>query len=358
MASEELFGDHDISAMNETDVRELIVRPFLHALGYRQGTHANIRTEQKFSYSKAFLGHKNPDKDPELQGRADYICEVISYGRWVVEVKSPKRRLTQEDANQAHTYAAHPEVAGVYSLLTNGREFRLYQTSKPEEPQFSWPVSSTVDNLMMLRNLLGPEAIKAHFSKPLDLGKPLAIGFGSSARIVGGTLSYDRHLSDNALMNSAYQHLSGMRASVIGGKVERDEVGRIVAEIEIAGPYNGWDVANQSLGAAKQSFASADEYISTSVENPSIFQSHLSVSSPAGIKIELPFLGEQTTPFPMQMVVDTEAIGFVENGKFKGTFQNKYDVKVGGGGVRSPRLAGVPSHFDLLGEGTFEVVLG
>jgi hypothetical protein len=36
-----LFGEYD----DEADVREIIVRPLLHELGYRQGTQANIRTE-------------------------------------------------------------------------------------------------------------------------------------------------------------------------------------------------------------------------------------------------------------------------------------------------------------------------
>ena len=80
--------------MNETDVRETIVRPLLHALGYEYGTAAHIRTEVPLRYSKVFLGRKNPKKDPDLTGRADYVCEVVSYAKWVVEVKSPAADLT------------------------------------------------------------------------------------------------------------------------------------------------------------------------------------------------------------------------------------------------------------------------
>ncbi len=99
----DLFGDYDIDTMNEMDVRELIVRPLLHQLGYRQGTEANIETEKVLRYKKIFLGRKNPDKDPDLVGRADYTCKVLSYAGWVVEVKSPKHDLDVEDAYQAHT---------------------------------------------------------------------------------------------------------------------------------------------------------------------------------------------------------------------------------------------------------------
>src|ERR1019366_7057595 len=64
----------DFSSMNETDVREMIVRPLIESLGYRYGTEANIRTEQTLRYGMAFLGRKNPKRDPDLVGRADYIC--------------------------------------------------------------------------------------------------------------------------------------------------------------------------------------------------------------------------------------------------------------------------------------------
>jgi Type I restriction enzyme R protein N terminus (HSDR_N) len=95
----------DFSSMNETDVRETIVRPLIESLGYRHGTEANIRTEQTLRYGKTFLGRKNPKKDPDLVGRADYICEVISFGRWVVEVKSPAESITQDAVEQAHIFA-------------------------------------------------------------------------------------------------------------------------------------------------------------------------------------------------------------------------------------------------------------
>lgn len=155
-----MFGTYNLEAMNETDVREIIVRPFLHQLGYRQGTDANILSEKALRYSKVFLGRKNAKNDPDLSGRADYICDVVSFGRWTVEVKSPRQDLTIDDAHQAHTYAAHPEIGAIFSLLTNGHEFRLYRFSAPEVPIFTWNVEETEKYLMNIENLLSPEAIK------------------------------------------------------------------------------------------------------------------------------------------------------------------------------------------------------
>lgn len=98
-------------SMNETDVREAIVRPLLTQLGYAHGTVANIRTEVTLRYDRAFIGRKKPGKDPKLEGRADYICEAVTFGRWTVEVKPPNVPLSQDDVEQAHTYSAHPEIS-------------------------------------------------------------------------------------------------------------------------------------------------------------------------------------------------------------------------------------------------------
>lgn len=48
--------------MNETDVREAIVRPLLVRLGYGFGKFANIRTEVPLRYNQAFLGRKTQIK--------------------------------------------------------------------------------------------------------------------------------------------------------------------------------------------------------------------------------------------------------------------------------------------------------
>ncbi len=58
----------NFDAMNETDVREIIVRPLLQRLGYAHGTIANVRTEVPLRYDRAFLGRKQPKKDPPLAG--------------------------------------------------------------------------------------------------------------------------------------------------------------------------------------------------------------------------------------------------------------------------------------------------
>lgn len=349
----------NFAEMNETDVREHIVRPFLTSLGYAYGTAANIRTEQTFRYDRAFLGRKNQAKDPPLTGRADYILEVASYGRWVVEVKSPSEAITRDVVEQAHTYAAHPEVAAFYFLVTNGREFELYRTSRLEAPLMRWNWYDLEEVRLALVNLLGPEAIqrKARLLEP-DVGKPLAAGIGSSTRIIGGRVRYEDHASNHQLLNMG--QINGLELPVTGGRVDRIEDGRLHTHISIA---SGAHLAGlQELFGPTESFEfyASDEYISTNVERPTIFQNVYKKDIPAGQTIVVPVLGRISIPFGMNTLSETDAIGFVEGNIFKGTLELRYEISLDSiplqiKALLEARLGRLPQRLLAQGGGRFEV---
>jgi len=221
------------NTMNETDVRETIVRPLIERLGYRHGTDANIITEKTLRYEKAFLGRKNPKKDPPLVGRADYICEVVSFGRWVVEVKAPTESVSQDAVEQAHTYASHPEIAATFFLVTNGRTFQLYETSKLLEPALAWEYEDEDYNWLRLFNLLSPDAFRKRARLTLvDPGMPLGIGLASRLRIIGGTVTYEEHKGNHPFLQA--DSLNGMALPVVGGYVTRGDDRRIVGHLKMA----------------------------------------------------------------------------------------------------------------------------
>ena len=225
--------------MNETDVRETIVRPLIERLGYRHGTDANIITEKTLRYEKAFLGRKNPKKDPPLVGRADYICEVVSFGRWVVEVKAPAESVSQDAVEQAHTYASHPEIAATFFLVTNGRTFQLYETSKLLEPALAWEYEDEDDNWLRLFNLLSPEAFRKRARLTLvDPGMPLGIGLASRLRIIGGTVTYEEHKGNHPFLQA--DSLNGMALPVVGGYVTRGDDRRRIEMPPKGGAKKGW----------------------------------------------------------------------------------------------------------------------
>jgi len=350
----------DFATMTETDVREHIVRPFIERLGYRFGTDANIRTEVPLRYGKAFLGRKNPNKDPDLVGRADYVCDVISYGRWVVEVKSPREPLTQEVVEQAHTYAAHPEIAASHFLVTNGRGFKLYQTSRLESPVLAWSFEDTEDNFLRIRNFLDPDAFQSRAKANLpDPGNPLGKGLSSRLRVISGEISYEDLKGNDPFLRGS--PIDGLRLPVLGGSVYRTEDKRILGHIEISKPAPLITIGEHELSDAFD-FFSASEFISDDPEHPTIFQNLVSKVQPAGKQINIPGLGRVPTQFGFSYTAFTEAIGYVAGGMFVGMMRLLCDIDYSkmGSQVRqalAPRLGTIPDRSRTTGTGRFRVSL-
>lgn len=338
-----MFETYDIDAMNETDVREVIVRPMLHRLGYRQGSSANIRTELTLRYSKTFLGRKK-DTDRDLVGRADYICEVLGAAKWVVEVKAPDVALTLDDAHQAHSYAAHPEVAGICYLLTNGREFRLYRTSQPDTPILEWRTEQTEDRWVSIFNLLNPAAIEKSVRVPAAIGKPLGLGIDPRVELVGGGLTYRGG------------NIDGVRLSVSHGHLHRLPEGRIECEVRMTGPFGGWDSFNKAAGIDRYSLSTSAEYVSTEVERPTLFQGSFMANIAKGapfpnFPLTVPRLETQYIQRDISIFARIEAIGYVDGDSFKGAFEIAYYVDA----VATETASIVPPSHQSQGE--FDFVL-
>lgn len=353
------FGD-----MNETDVREMIVRPLLNRLGYEHGTENTIRTEQTFRYEKAFLGRKNTAKDPPLVGRADYILEIASVGRWVVEVKSPAEQLDQDVVEQAHTYAAHPEVCALFFMVTNGQSFRLYRTGSLNTPLMSWNFDDIEEMFLPLSNLVGPDAIrrKMELLKP-DLGKPLGQGLGSEVQIIGGWVQYQDHISNHPLLNFTINDVNGLRLPITGGIVKRAEDGRLHAKLYMAKAMPMAGELSELLHATDgYDFYASDNLVSTDQERPTIFQNTIQTAAPVGTMMKLPGLGAIRAPIGFRFSATTKAIGFVSGDIFRGTMSLDYqfafvDMSLAVQAALEERLGRFPPHPQANGGGLFEVNL-
>jgi hypothetical protein len=352
----------DFASMNETDVREIIVRPLLTRLGYEHGTEANIRTEQTFRYANAFLGRKNPSKDPPLTGRADYILEVTSYGRWVVEAKPPSEPITREAIEQAHTYAAHPEVAGLFFLLTNGREFQLFRTSSLDAPLMSWKWEDMDEIFLALSNLVGPEAIKrkAKLFAP-DPGKPLAPGVASTVEIIGGFVRYEDHESSHPLLRG--EQINGLELAITGGRVARAEDGKLYAQVKIASAAPLMMELNKFLkNDEAYEFYSTDEYFSVDPDRPTILQNFVEAQVPAGASMSVAGFGRFRLPFGFRLAANTQAVGYVDGDLFTGTMQISYDISFGAipphiYNTLRGQFGQFPTQARMSGGGKFEVKL-
>lgn len=348
--------------MNETDVCQMIVRPLLTSLGYEHGTEASIRTEQTFRYGKAFLGRKNTKKDPDLVGRADYILEVASYGRWVVEVKTPSEEITRDTVEQAHTYAAHPEVAALFFLVTNGRKFHLYRTSSLDAPLMAWAFDEMDEVFLALGNLVSPDAIKRKVKLLIpDAGKPLAVGVASTVQIIGGYVRYEDHESNHALLNM--DSINGLELPITTGRVSRAPDGRLHAQLNMAKAAPMMGEINTLLKREDDyDFYASEEYVSTDRDRPTIFQNFYESRTPAGTPIAFPGVGKVPMPFGVHMTAFTEAVGYIDGDTFRGTMQLSYEFTFDNlqpmiRQVIEAQIGPIPKTPRAQGGGVFEVKL-
>jgi len=205
---------------------------------------------------------------------------------------------------------------------------------------------------MVLRNLLGPAAIKKHTYIPLDVGKPLGLGLGSSARIVGGSLLYERHEADTRFFMQATELIQNTRGSVTGVEVLRNSEGQIVANLEIVGPYGDLDAFNKAAGLSLYAFKTSDEYISSHIERPTIFQNLTVAHVPRGTRLpKSPMTPEAIMPFDLGLTAYTQAVGYLDGDRFRGTFEIDYQLKF----IGLPQGVPVPDKTALYCEGIFDI---
>ncbi len=313
------FDTIDFSKFNEQDVREEVVAPLLRKLGYRTGTPNNVIRELPLTlrYDKAYLGRKNPKRDPVLRGKADYVCEVEGPIRWVIECKAPNIPIEIDAIEQGYTYAVHPEVRAVLFCLCNGHELQVYQANLGDEapPLLTLSYGELETRWFELEQWLSPKAIQRRFPSYIaDVGKPLGPGLRSIVRIAGGKIEY----AENSL-NA--KHLEEFVLAVTGGSIERNEEGKMVAVLKTLSPYKSLQRLNEQIGNSDIEAVSADSVISVDPANPTVFIDRRTIVCPAGEKIlDIASWREIVLPQNITFHSETTASGTLRGNVFMGSF--------------------------------------
>lgn len=304
----------------EADVREEFLAPLLTHLGYQKGTENNILRELSLTYPRTAYGTRKRT-DPPVRSAPDYICEVgFPSGRkvrWVLEAKSPSEPLDEKVVEQAFTYANHQQVCAVYFCLSNGREFRVYQTSSgtTSPPLFAAEYSELAENITALENLLGPAAIQRDWKDhTLDPGKPIGPGLRSVAQIIGGHIEYGESIP-------ALVGVRGLTVSIIKGAIARDQNGQLEGYFYTRSPYGQIQRTLEKLGLGEFPATSPDSVLSTDPPKPSTFASTQRFAYPAG-EILYNFVKGEDFELPTTVVVDvkTTATGHLVERAIRGSF--------------------------------------
>lgn len=315
------MNKRDWSQFGEADVREEIIAPLLLRLNYQTGTDNNIIREQSLRYDKSYLGHKKPNKDWPLRGKADYICEVKKKIRWTIEAKSPSREISTEDIEQSYTYARHPEVRAVYFCICNGRELKIYQTADAPgtKPILSLKYEDFDNSFHAIESLLGPDSIlRNHPETTPDFGQPIGPGLRSLVRITGGRVVFQTCSPDLPMFK-------GYTVFVISGAVQRQASVGLVAFLDTLSPYESLQRLNERLGIDKFEITSSDPVLSTDERRPTIFQSEHTVFFAKGEVMPNFLTGtEIRLPTNLTCKVKTLAEGVLKNNIFTGKFQAIY----------------------------------
>lgn len=346
---------------NETDVREEIAAPFLSALGYKRGTENNITREWSIDYGKAFLGRKKPN-DPPLRGRPDYVLSVIGAGRWVLEVKAPSVEITREEIDQAISYARHPHVSAAYAVVLNGRQLVVMHWSQTsaDKPILTLEVQTGEQLASNVSGFLSPAAIRRDCSPPVvDVKKPLADGFRSSARIMNGVLTIARFSwqcdlplppQARAPIDDMLRRMSGMRSDITGGHVARDEsTSRITAKLAWSVPHVELLSFMSDKKIQDAEYVSLDEEISCDPSRPTAFDVVDEIRISKGETIfDVSRWQSHLIGFDTSMTYGGRATGCLNKNIFAGDFFTDYDATF-------PALPGAMVRVST--EGSFEIVL-
>jgi len=114
----------NLSNLSEEDIKIKHVLPILQSIGFKDD---ELSFENRFTLR---LGHKTYYKDDEKRGYSDILCKspdkVDNY--FIVEVKKDGLPLTDDDKEQAITYARLVHPIAPYTIVTNGTDTNIYDT--------------------------------------------------------------------------------------------------------------------------------------------------------------------------------------------------------------------------------------
>ena len=274
------FTPKNFERMVEQDVREDIITPLLHKLGYAQGTENDIRRSHylKLRYARNYFGRQKPSTDQPLSGYADYILDVGGQIRWVIEAKPPTAPISEADIEQAFHYARHPEIRAVCFCLCNGRELKVFRTDySPENAlMLSIPYEQFDAQFDVIANVLSPSAMRATWPEiEIDIGKPLGPNLRSIARVGGGYFKYESGAPSPPL-------LGDFLFTITGGSIERNEQGKLTAFVTTRSPIASAQRLAERLAIDRMDLVSDDEDVSTDPTRMTTFTSDSTFAIPAG----------------------------------------------------------------------------
>jgi len=158
--SDKLYAGFNFSLLDdprfkEESVREELISPLIKRLGYANSGNTQVIRNHGLKHPFVSIGSSRRN----ITVIPDYLMKIAEKPAWVLEAKSPFEYINQtKHAEQAYSYAIHPEIRVNYFALCNGREFILYNISD-EKPIMHFPLPAINQYIDLLHEVIGPTTI-------------------------------------------------------------------------------------------------------------------------------------------------------------------------------------------------------
>jgi len=310
--------------LSEAAVREEIIAPILRALHYSSNGENDVRYGLSLRYPREILGRKNPAADRRIRGIADYLCRAGRRIPWIIEAK-PSEPITDDDIEQAYSYAKHPEIRASYFCLCNGIEFRVYATDADPAVGPLRTVDPTDPEAAAreLSSLLAAEPLLARFAEvAADSLPPIGPGLLSFAQILRGKIVYSKSAGDLPFMR-------GFTISITRGAIQLVEGRGLCAYWESQAPFDSIQKTIDRLGLTRVETVSSSTSLSTDTKSPTIFLLKNVAIFPRGEKLwDLTQYVERELLQDLRCQLTARATGTLSGTRFSGPFEIHVDYEV------------------------------
>ena len=154
----------DSPEFKEDSVREELIKPLLHKLGYRAGGDFQIIRSKSLTHPFVLIG----TVERKIIITPDYLMQVYEDLAWILDAKHPNQNITNgKNVEQAYSYAIHPDVRVELYALCNGHELTVFHINQIK-PVIQVDLIDITESWDAVENILSPQKVLKYKLRPKD----------------------------------------------------------------------------------------------------------------------------------------------------------------------------------------------
>jgi len=159
------FNLLDSPEFKEDSVREELITPLLHALGYKAQGDFQIVRGKPLLHPFVMIGSKKH----RVNIVPDYLLRIKNKFAWVLDAKRPAQNiLNGTNVEQAYSYAIHPEVRVNLYALCDGHQLTVFHISQIA-PVFQMNLQDVKSRWSEIEKILSPYTVLGYNLRPAHL---------------------------------------------------------------------------------------------------------------------------------------------------------------------------------------------